>query len=315
MRRLILVLIALLASTITASHMNDYRVSAQGGERAARLRVTQRGVEVQRVNTSAFVRVQRETLVGVGDRVRSGDGRGVLSFASNLLTVDLLAGAEVLIQRYEGEPAQTTLDVTVTAGFVRVRARQPLTEAQRVTVQTPAFTVRLIRGITAFRIETIRRSSVIVAVDSQATVTSDTAAATVDVPAFYGVRAEPQQALSDVVVADSFEKLDAALDGCPSRIVLKDDVRLNVRLGASLDFPRIGGIDTNTPIQAMGVAASGGWYRIRYKGGFGWIRVPGLPFSTGCAGLRIFANGYGPEDVTLFADLTENISLTPTVAP
>jgi hypothetical protein len=127
-----------------------------------------------------------------------------------------------------------------------------------------------------------------------------------------GVRAEANGPLSDVVTVNSFPRLDSALDGCPSAIQLTDDVRVNVRLGASRDFPRIGGLGDDTDIQAMGVVASGGWYRIKFKGGFGWIEVRALPLNRACAGLRIFPDNAGPEDVALYSDLTEQAELTAT---
>ena len=50
----------------------------------------------------------------------------------------------------------------------------------------------------------------------------------------------------------------------------------------------------------MGVTESGNWYRINYRGGFGWVLSSTAELVGTCAGLRVFPDSYGPEDAALY---------------
>jgi hypothetical protein len=281
----------------------------------AQLRVAGGVVEVQRINTAAWVPVRTESLVGVGDGIRTADGgRGTVSFLDGVLALDLSEQTEIVLEALSGDGTAFTTRLKVLRGFATYRTVRSLGEAEQFIVVTPGFSAVVQQGGGTLRVEPSSRSALLLPTGGAATVKAD-AGTPVGVSEGQGVRSEPESAtapLSDVVNVNSFPRLDSALDGCPSVIRLADDVQLNVRLGPSRSFPRIGGLADGTDVQAMGVTNSSGWYRLKYKGGFGWIEVRTLPLARACAGLRVFPDGHGPENFAMFGDLTEKIELTPT---
>jgi uncharacterized protein YraI len=117
------------------------------------------------------------------------------------------------------------------------------------------------------------------------------------------------------VAATTFEQLDAALDGCTVEVTTEDDVSLNVRLGAGLDFPRVGTISAAEIERFFGVTESGGWYRIAFRDHYGWILTTSATIQQGCAGLRRFPDNYGPEDASLYSSLGDTITLENLIVP
>jgi uncharacterized protein YgiM (DUF1202 family) len=108
--------------------------------------------------------------------------------------------------------------------------------------------------------------------------------------------------LSDVVPATSFDELDAALDGCVASISVTDDVRINVRISPSLEAQRVGTVDAAEVDTFYGVNETGGWYRIDFRGGYGWLLSSTADVTDNCAGLRVF-----PDDQLENIDLYESI--------
>jgi hypothetical protein len=276
--------------------------------------VNSAGVEIQRVGTSAWAPIKVESLIGVGDSIRTTDkGRATVSFIDDVLLIDLSEQSELTIDSYTGAADAFTVQATVRSGFVSVRSLRTLGETEQFLIVMPGFTAAVLQGTSSIRVESSGRSAVLTTAGSQLSVNDN--ATSVTIAENNGVRADAGGKLSDIVPADTFPLLDSSLDGCPSNIQLADDVRLNVRLGASRSFPLIGGLSSPSSVQAMGVTASGGWYRIRFKEGFGWIQIRTLPLERTCAGLREFADNFGPEDATLYTDLTDAYDLTVTSTP
>ncbi|MEO0565206.1 MAG: SH3 domain-containing protein, partial [Chloroflexota bacterium] len=103
--------------------------------------------------------------------------------------------------------------------------------------------------------------------------------------------------------------LDAALDGCTAALSTVDDVRINVRTGASLDFPIAGSVFADDVTNLKGISEDGRWYRIDFRGGFGWVLSTNAEIQGQCAGLRSFEPAFGPEDATQYAFLGDPITL------
>jgi hypothetical protein len=287
-------------------------VQAQTVNLVGHLTVTKPGVAVQRANTSTFIAVATESLIGAGDSIRTDkDGTATLSFDQDVIVLKMSPSSETAIAKFEQTSDGFDLQIRVKNGLTEQTSLRSLDTKSSSLLLLPAFSVQMLEGTSQARVEASGRSALLIAATGHVTVDSGDHKA-VDIPAKSGVRQAVGEAISDVVPATTFPILDAAIDGCPSHVVLEGDVRLNVRLGASLNFPKIGELDSNSDIQAMGIAATGGWYRIRYSGGYGWITLPTLPLDKSCAGLRPFAAKYGPEDVSLY---TPPIDLpTPTPA-
>jgi hypothetical protein len=289
-------------------------------ELAATLEVLSPTVEVRRVNTVNWITVNVEAIVGVGDLIRTDEtGRARITFFADGVDTELLPDTEYRIDRFEGEGDSFTLSASVLLGQSLQRIERLLDANSSYDIETPGMELT-VRG-TQFqvRVETGGRSAALV---YDGTASASQQANTAEVPMGYGIRAAADGPLSDVVVASTFEELDAALDGCSVEVRTQDDVRLNVRIGPSLALPRAGTVAGAEIPKFMGVSESGNWYRIEFRGAFGWVLATDVTLDPGCAGLRVFPDTY-QEDPTLYEELGDIISLddllvqspTPTAEP
>jgi len=85
-------------------------------------------------------------------------------------------------------------------------------------------------------------------------------------------------------------------------------VRFNVRTGPAVTFARVGTVAPADISAFIGVNTSGIWYRIAFRGGYGWVNASTAVISKDCVGLRQFADDYGPEDTSLYSSLGDEIS-------
>jgi hypothetical protein len=287
--------------------------AAAQNELAATLEVLAPGVEVQRVNTVNWIAINIEAIVGVGDTIRTGSGgRARVTYFADGVDAEIAPESEYRILGFTGTDADDyRLRTEIVIGEVTQRLNRLLDGGANYTVETPAMEMVARGTVFAVRVEASGRSSMLVReglveAGAQASV-PDTPEAEADVPSGFGVRAD--QALSDVVAATTFEQLDAALDGCPAALETTGDVSLNVRLGASLDFPRVGTIDAASIDRVFGRTEDERWFRLSFRGGFAWVQSDTAAIDSACAGLRIFPNAAGPEDPTLYEMLGDPLSL------
>jgi hypothetical protein len=275
------------------------------GNAVARLTVLTAGVEMRRVNTEAWVPLKAESLVGVGDSVRTLEGgTASLSIFDGVAFYRMANNAEIAIESFTGVDTAFSLSLAVRAGNGTAIARRVLGGETNFRLMLPTFSASILEGETEIRVEADQRSALLIPEKGRAVVTEqgDTEAEVGDAT---GVRAALSEKLSDVVRATTFTLLDLALDGCPSQVNFPGDFLLVVRLGAGPEFAEVGSLRSGTNVQLMGINASGGWYRLRYNGGFGWVNISRPPLDRSCLALRIFANAYGPEDISLFKALPE----------
>lgn len=259
----------------------------------ARLRVETPGVELRRVNTIAWLPIKVESLVGVGDSFRTTEtGRATLSHFDGLVVATVLPRSELTLNTFNGDSKAFELELAATRSFQDFQTLRTLDDKSAFGVVLPTFGFKILSGTIRTRVEDNQRSAALNnAPNSQAVITwKDGTSLTLDPNT--GVRVGEGEAKGELVPARSFAELDSALDGCSSQTSVGGDVQINVRAGASLDAPRIGGIDGKSAVQAMGATLKGGWYRIRFKDGFGWIAVDKLPVDKNCARLRPYADGY-----------------------
>ncbi len=316
MRRVVLFILA--AWMIIAAGWSG-EAQAQQANRVAQLTVDAAGVEIRRVNTDAWIPIRVESIVGVGDGIRTkAGGRASLRFFDGQIKVQIQPETEVKLDAFQGLLASFKIALSISKGFLRQSVGTSITKdnAKSFQLVTPAFSAYLLEGDSDTRVEVDSRSSVFTSSNGRLSVEGAKGVSST-VGRGEGVRAVPNEVISEVVPARSFASLDIALDGCPSSIALDNDVRLNVRLGAARSFQRIGGLDDKANLQVMGVAISGGWYRIRYRGGFGWIEVLKLPLPANCTDLRVFADKFGPENSAFYQDLSDVIKIeaTPAATP
>ncbi|HUN09078.1 MAG TPA: SH3 domain-containing protein [Aggregatilineales bacterium] len=287
----------LLLSSIILAHAQE--------ELAASLEVLAPGVEVQRVNTEGWIAVTVEAIVGVGDTIRTdATGRARITFFADGVDTELLPGTTYRIQKFQGNDTSFVIEAEVLAGQTTQRLTRLLDPNSSYNINTPA--MQLVARGTAFaiRVEPSGRSAMLV---SEGSVGAGNPESDAQVDPGFGIRAD--ESLSDVVEATTFDGLDAALDGCSAALSTPDDVSLNVRLGAGQDFPRIGTVSATDITNLVGTTESGDWYRIDFRGGFGWILSTTAEIGSGCAGLRLFPDGYGPEDASLYSSLGDPVTL------
>lgn len=283
-----------------------FPIAAQGDSNpnlVGRLRTTTPRLEMRRVNTAGWVAIRRESLFGVGDSARTNPaGTGQISLLDGLLTLDLQGSSQATLNAFRGTVNAFTAEIRAEAGLFVATSRRTLPETNAPSayrIVTPAFTAALLSGTARFRIQADGRSSVVVGVGGRVEVAGPGGAMAV-LSAGQGLRAEVGGSLSEVVPAENFPTLDVALDGCPSDLQLTGDVRQNVRLGAGPNYDIVGGLPDGTALRVMGITGSGGWYRILFAGGYGWLNVARLPLPAACIGLRIFPDNFGPEDRTRY---------------
>lgn len=281
--------------------------------RAGLLTTNTATVELRRANTEAWIAVRQESIIAAGDSIRTSEtGIANLNLFDGVLILDLDVSSELTVDLLQGANTAPNAELTLERGGARLSSAQTFTRDDAFRVKTPGLTYSLLSGDSLVRIEPSSRSSVVV-VNGQGQAIGGDRPEPALIDAGQGIRSD-LPTLSEVVPALDFPRLDSALDGCPGTFTLTTDARVNVRLGADFSFPRIGGVDPDSEIRFIGAIASTDWYRIRYRGGFGWINVSD-PTISECAGLREFAAGYGPEDTVLYDDLTERFNLTPTPEP
>jgi FecR protein len=281
-------------------------LAQDSGELAATLEVLAPTVEVLRVNTVNWIAVKAEAIVGVGDTIRTNEaGRARVTFFADGTDTELLPNTEYRIERFESAGESFNLSVEVIVGQTTQRLARLLDAGSSYNITTPGMVLAARGTAFALRVENSGRAAMLV---SEGNVQAEQDSVSADVPPEFGVRAASGAGLSDVVRAKTFDELDAALDGCAATLTTPDDVRLNVRIGASMDFPRVGTIDAADVTNPIGVSDDQ-WYRIPFQGGFGWILSSTAKIEAGCAGLRQFDPAYGPENAALYTSVGEVIEL------
>jgi hypothetical protein len=276
------------------------------GQLAATLEVIAPGVEVQRVNTVNWIAVQVEAIVGVGDVIRTDEtGKARITFFADGVDTEIQPDSEFRIERFEGNNTSFRLLASLLLGQSIQRVGRVLDADSSYDIQTPGMELTVRGTEFVVRVEDSGRSAVLV---TEGTAVASAEDGSADVSAGFGTRADANGVLSDVVVAASFDQLDAALDGCAAGVVTVDDVRLNVRLGPSIDFPRVGTADGADIDRFYGVSASGGWYRIAFSDNFGWVLASDTSLDPECAGLRVFPDTQA-EDPALYGELGDAITL------
>ncbi|NDJ75443.1 MAG: SH3 domain-containing protein [Chloroflexi bacterium] len=273
--------------------------AAAQSELVAALEVLDAGVEVFPYDTGSWVPINVETLVRAGDSIRTGEtGRARVTFFADGTRVVLDPGTEITILEFEETDDGFSLRIEVVAGITEQQFRRLLDAGSSYEVVTPGAAM-VVRGTDfSVRVEDDGRSSVITA---DGLVEASDRGQAAEVPPGFGLRSESGGPLSPVVPARSFEELDAALDGCPGAVETSADVLVNVRLGPGLDFERVGAIAPASIDMLLGVDPSGEWYRINFRGGFGWIYSALLTVGvTGvCDELPLYPEGY-LEDSSLY---------------
>jgi hypothetical protein len=165
-------------------------------------------------------------------------------------------------------------------------------------IETPGMTLAARGTVFDVRVEDSGRAGMLVR-EGEVNASADSNEA--DVPPEFGIRSAPDEPLSDVVRATTFDQLDSALDGCRVSVTTPDDVSINVRIGPSLDAERVGFIAASEIDEVVGTVENANWYRIPFAGGHGWFLSSTAEITGDCAGLRIFPETHR-EDPSAYDD-------------
>jgi hypothetical protein len=277
---------------------------------AATLEVLKAGVEVKRVDTPNWIAIKIEAIVGVGDEIRTdAAGSARITFFADGVDTDLLPNTVYRIEEFKGEGESFTLNAQVLIGQTTQRLGRTLDASSSYNITTPGMILAARGTEFAIRVEESGRAGMLV---QEGVVAAENEEDTAEIPPEFGIRAAPDEALSDVVKASTFAELDAALDGCAAQIKTVDDVRLNVRLGPNLTMPRVGTVDPAELTALVGISATDrtntSWYRVPFNGGYGWVLSSSARVAADCAGLRTFTPDWR-EDASQYESLGETITL------
>jgi hypothetical protein len=253
---------------------------------AATLEVLSAGVEVLRADTTNWVSVNLESIVGTGDTIRTDEtGRARVTFFADGTATEILPSSEYRIEQFEGDETSFRLVLQVVIGQTLQTLGRVLDPSSEYQMITPAMTLSARGTAFAVRVEPTGRAGMLV---SDGLVDANAGTENEDVPPGFGIRSESEEALSPVVRARTFEELDAALDGCIAQVNNADDVSYNIREFSSLDAPILATIIASDINRLFGITENGGWYLVKLDDQEGWIRASAVTIDSSCAGLRVF---------------------------
>jgi hypothetical protein len=304
-----LIVFALLLAGTTPVYAQDSPTNL-----AAVMEVISAGVEVKRVDTANWIAVNTEAIVGVGDVIRT-DATGVarITFFSDGVETEIQPDSVFQIDVFEDRGGDSFgLSAQLLLGRSLQRVARLLDATSSYDINTPSMELTVRGTEFMIRVEESGRAAMLVTDGIAGAAASGQDS---EVPAGFGIRSSEDGAgLSDVVEATDFDQLDAAIDGCGVTVRTPDDVRLNVRIGPALDFGRAGTIDAAEILRFFGVSEGGGWYRLDYRGGFGWVLASDITLDANCAGLRVFPDDH-VEDVNSYEALGEVIEVDDLALP
>ncbi len=279
----------------------SFSLSQAQEQLAASLEVRADGVEMLHVNATNWLPIRVEAVVTVGDRIRTdATGRAIITFFADGTDTEILPNSEYEILRYEGTSDAFTIRARVLAGQTIQRLTQLLDANSSYDIETPGMELVARGTVFAIRVESNGRSAMLV---SEGAVDASKPDHDANVGPGFGIRAPVNEALSDVVRATTFAELDAALDGCAfTPPTVADDLSFNVRSGPGRDFEQVGIVAPDQLNQVVGRTETGNWFRIFFRGWYGWIQASNARINTPCAGVRLFPDDYGPEDTARYTE-------------
>lgn len=253
---------------------------------AATLEVLEAGVEVLRVETSNWIAVNRESIVGTGDTIRTDDtGRARITFFADGTATELLPNTEYRINDFRGSETSFTLVLEVVIGQTLQTLGRAIDASSEYQLITPAMSLSARGTQFAVRVQDTGRAGMLV---FDGLVDAGAQAASAQVPPDFGIRADAGSELSDVVRASTFEELDAALDGCAAVVNMVDDVSYNVRAEPNSDATIVALLPTTEIDRVFGVTETTGWYLVEAEEERGWIKAASVTIADDCVGIRAY---------------------------
>ncbi len=259
----ILIILTILVLSISIGVLSS---SAQQ-QIASLVTVKQPGLEIQRTGTEEWVAVTRESIVGTGDRIRTNaTGTAEVALFNRSGLIELKPNTELSINRME----RTEQGFLISIGLLTGKIHQALLPVPDVYIgyefTTPTSSVVTAGGIFDVWLDDKQNTNVlttdgIVYVGAQRT----------QLGASQGVRAEAGGVLSEIITADSAEKLNAGIDGIVAEFATDGDIQLNIRQGPDTRTELLGTVFPDAVSRVKGISEDGLWYRIPFEQGHGWV--------------------------------------------
>lgn len=268
---------------------------------AAQLIVTFPDVQVQRAGTQDWISLatQSESVVGPGDRIRTGEyGRAFVHHAEGM-TVFLLPQSEYLLgevlqgedgsYRFSGE----VMGVTLHQVAPDVRFSEFALQTVDLTITQPAALFGIWSRQDQPDTVTVAEGEVVLAVDGMA----------VSVGVGQGFFADGNQTTPTTIDAPySAARVEATLFGCPGNVLITTDVDdLRVRSGPGTNYFAVGLVPDGLPISVMNLNERGDWVRIQFRSYFGWVFRYAV--EDDCGDMPVLSNTAPVEPIRQFVDI------------
>lgn len=242
-------------------------VSAQDG-RALRLTIAYDGVQVRRANTDAWLTLPRGAVmpIGTGDAVRTdATGRAMLAPVDDSGALLLLPNAQLTVTGATVDGFTLTMD----GGELVLRTDAPL---MPYTLHTADLTVMIDE---AAHVLVSRTTTAGYALNAEGMTTvllpDDDAQALPEQRAAYQFDDGLQGITSDLTAPITPAQVEGRLLGCAGQITTASGENLNARTGPGTLNLQLGQFPNIADVQVMGLIESGTWYRVQFRGGFGWV--------------------------------------------
>ncbi len=268
---------------------------------AAVLVVTHDGVEVQRAHTQAWLPLAAGSSgpLGSGDRLRTdGEGRALLTYwagAQTLILPDSTFALDALeVNAGEGVRLAATLS------GVAIHAI-PAAPGLEFRFEMEGLTLTQAEGLFATWVDAGQPFGVTVA-EGQVSLASEQGP--VELAAGQGFYSGAE--VIDFDPPWNLARMQGIREGCAGLVDTDTDVPLRVRIGPGMGYVMMGVFGESQAVPIMGLNESGGWYRIQFLSGYGWMLR--LAIQTECQNLPVLPDaaetsryilGASPDELTL----------------
>lgn len=279
----VVLIVPLLVVVLHASH-------AQTNRQVAYLTVSTAKVEVMRTETNRWAVVNTESIVGVGDRIRTdASGNARIAILGGNAVLSLEPNTEIVINALDDTETGFSTSIAVNSGVVTQSASVTAGMDTAYELVAPSMVVVLRAGSVDVQVHANGDSDLLATVGSTFVFAGGQVK---EVTAGSGIRAKVDGSLTDVLPVSTFQQLSAGLDGATASFSSPSDVRLNVRNGPSRDQTTIGTLDPTTISTIHGISADGEWYRVSFQNGYGWVNGVGFTVTVQRNLLVVFPNAY-----------------------
>lgn len=257
-------------------------------------------IEIKRVDTDTWVKLTRESIVGVGDRLRTlTDSQATVAFLANQVSMTLKANTEIVIAQLQQQDNVVLVALEQLGGEASHKVTPNTSTPITLEVRTETLSAFTQKG--TFSVQVGAENSYVLGLEGEVVVRGGGRVETLKPQTGVGVHAK--NGLSAVLPATSVSTLASAIDGIPATLATEIDGLINVRRGASLSQDILGQVNLNEVTRVLGISSNRQWYRIPYKNGAGWISAAGLIIETEVSRLLVFDANYVEVDPVAVAQV------------